>query len=104
MNRITIELWLWLGKKMGGDFNSPSEMRSIREEEVSEGTTIRQLLHVLAKRYPPIAQNVFNIDEEKIAPHIIINYNDRVISPHIVLDQILGDGDKITILPMYMGG
>jgi sulfur carrier protein ThiS len=104
MNRITIELWLWLGKEMGEDFNSPSEMRSVREEEVNEGTTIRQLLYDLAKRYSPIAQNIFNINDKKIFPHVVMTYNDMVISPHIVHDQILGNGDKITILPMYMGG
>jgi len=31
-------------------------------------------------------------------------YNDRVISPHIVHEQVLKDGDKIKVLPVYMGG
>jgi sulfur carrier protein ThiS len=104
MNRVTIELWFWLRNELGKDFESPSKMRSIREEKVEEGTTIRQLLHSLANRYPPIAQKIFDIKGKSIYPNIVVNYNDSVISPHIVHDQVLRDGDKITILPMYVGG
>ncbi len=104
MNRVTVEIWLWLGEELGDDFASPSEMRSMREERVEEGTTIRQLLDNLADRYPPIAQSVFDAEAKRLLPHIVVNYNDRVISPHIVHDQVLKDGDKITILPVYAGG
>jgi sulfur carrier protein ThiS len=104
MNRVTIELWLWLGEELGRDFESPSEMRSIREEGVKEGTTIRQLLENLAVRYPPIAKSIFDTKAKRFFPHVVVNYNDRVISPHNVYDQVLKDGDKILILPVYMGG
>ncbi len=61
MNHVTVEIWLWLGKELKGDFESPTEMRSIKEERVEEGVTIRQLLDHLAKRYPPIAHHIFDI-------------------------------------------
>jgi molybdopterin converting factor small subunit len=104
MNRVTIELWLWLGNELGKDFESPSKMRSVREETVENGTTIWQLLQDLARRYPPIAEKIFDIKERRIYPHVVVNYNDRVINPHIVHDQVLRDGDKITIFPIYAGG
>lgn len=104
MNRVTIELWLWLGEELGRDFESPSEMRSIKEEHVKEGITIGQLLDNLAGRYPPIAQSIFDTKAKRLLPHVVVNYNDRVISPHIVHDQVLKDGDMILILPVYMGG
>lgn len=104
MIRVTIEVWLWLGKELGGDFESLSEMRSVRQEIVEEGTTIRQLLDTLACRYPPIARNVFDTQAQQMLPSIVVNYNDRVISPHRVHDQILREGDKITVLPIYTGG
>ena len=104
MNRVTIELWLWLGKELGRDFKSSSEMRSIREEWVEEGTTIRQLLDDLAERYPPLSRVVFDREAKRLCPHVVVNYNDRIINPHVVHDQILKDGDKITVLPLYMGG
>lgn len=104
MGKVTVELWLWMGEELKGDFERLSEMRSKREEPVEEGMTIRTLLESLAKRHPAIARVVFDLRWKKIYPHVVINYNDRVINPHIVHDQALKDGDKITILPMYVGG
>ena len=37
IDSITVELWLWLGKELGPDFQSTSDMRLIREEFVGEG-------------------------------------------------------------------
>lgn len=104
MTCMTIELWMWLGKELGEDFESVSEMCSRREEEIEEGTTIREYLKKLAIRYPSIARDIFDLKENRLYPHVVVNYNDRVINPHIVHDQVLGEGDKITIFPMYMGG
>lgn len=104
MNQITIELWFWLGKKLGEDFQSPSEMRAVKKEKVEEGTTIRQLFDSLARRYPVIAQSIFDTKAKRVYPSVVVNYNDMVISPHIVHEQVLKDGDKITILPIYAGG
>lgn len=104
MNQVTVEIWLWLGQALGADFESPSEMRSLKKEAIEEGTTICQLLGSLATRYPPIAQIVFDRRAERLYPHVVVNYNDHVISPHIVHDKVLKDGDKITILPVYGGG
>ena len=104
MNRVTIELWLWLGNELGERFESPSKMRSIREENVIEGTTIRGLIENLAKCYPAISKNVFNLKTQKFYNNVVVNYNDRITSPYEVYDTTLKDGDKITILPLYMGG
>jgi len=104
MNHVTVEIWLWLGKELGEDFKSLSEMRSLKEESVEEGTTLHQLLDSLAQCYPPIAQNIFDPKVKEVYPHVVVNYNDQVISPYIVREQLLRDGDKITVLPVYMGG
>ena len=104
MSRVTVELWLWLNKELEKDFESLSEMCSRRDEELAEGTTVRQLLDCLARRYPLFAREVFDLREKSVYPHVVVNYNDHVISPHIVHDHVLRDGDKITILPMYIGG
>ncbi|GAH57155.1 unnamed protein product [marine sediment metagenome] len=104
MNHITVEIWLWLGKELGEDFKSLSEMRSLKEENVEEGTTIHQLLDSLAQCYPPIAQNIFDPKLKKVNPQLLVNYNDKMISPYVVKEQVLKDGDKITIFPVYVGG
>ena len=104
LNQVTIELWLWLGDELKGEFESPSKMRSIRVERTEEGTTIRQLLQDLARRYSPIAKGVYDMKTEMLYPHVVLNYNDRIISPYEIYDKILKDGDKITVLPMFFGG
>ncbi len=104
MNRVTIELWLGLCKELEGDFEPLSQIRSRREEEVEEGTTIRQLLDRLAKNNFFFAQKVFDPETKKLYSHLIVNYNDRVISPYEVYDKNLENGDKVTILPIYAGG
>ena len=81
-----------------------SEMRSLKEESIEEGTTIHQLLDNLARCYPAIAQNIFDPDVKKVNPQVVVNYNDQVISPYVVHEQVLRDGDKITVLPVYVGG
>lgn len=104
MNRVTIELWLWLGEQLKGDFESPSAMRSLREEVVEEGTTIGDLLDKLANRFEPIGKQVFDIQQHRLLETLIATYNEQVISPDNFYQQILRDGDKITILPVYTGG
>ena len=71
---------------------------------MEEGTTIRQLLDDLAGRYSPVARHVFDRKVKSVYPEIFVIYNDRVISPHVVHEQVLGDGDKITVLPVPIGG
>jgi molybdopterin converting factor small subunit len=103
MDKVTIEVWMWLRKELGGDFESLSEMRS-KKEEVKEGTTIRELLDRLASRYPPVAEKIFDLKERTLYQCVVLNYNDRVISPHLTYEQVLKNSDKVTLLPMYMGG
>lgn len=104
MIRVKLEIWMWLGKELGKDFQSLSEMRSIREEEVKEGITIRDFIDRLAQRYQPIREKVFDRGRKSFYPHIVATLNERVISPYEVYDRVLKDGDKITVLPMYVGG
>lgn len=104
MNRVTIELWLGLGKELKGDFEPLSEVRSRREEEVEAGTTLGQLLDHLARSSISFARNVFDREAKSLRSHLVVNYNGRILSPYQVDNQILENGDKLIILPMYAGG
>ena len=101
---VIIEIWMWLGKELGEDFESPSALRSTKKELVEEGTTIQQVLDNLANRYDSIAREVFDIRAKRVYPHVVVTHNDLVIDPHIVHEQTLKYGDKIRILPMDIGG
>ena len=104
MGRVTIELWLWLGKELKGDFESPSETRSIREEFVEEGTSIRDFLYSLANRYRPIEEHVFDILKKELRPEVVGTYNERFLRADDFYTQALREGDRIIIMQMYTGG
>ena len=95
---------MWLGHELEGDFECPSEMRSIKVEEVKDGTTIRELLRDLARRYPPLAERVFDVETESLRPDVVMNYNDWVVIPRQVYDSALKDGDRVILLPLAGGG
>ena len=103
---IKVELWMWLGDQMGADFQSPSEMRSLKEMEVEEGLTVIQLFDRLAVQYPLIGEKVFNRESKRFHPNlsVIATQNGQVVSPFNIEENRLKDGDKITVMPLYAGG
>jgi len=104
--RVQVEFWLWLGKELGADFQSPSEMRSSTEIEVKEGITVQELFDHLAARYSVIGQKVYNRENRKFYPNlsVILSSKDERIQPHNGENSLLQDGDKIKVLPIYVGG
>lgn len=103
---IHVELWMWLGDQLGEDFQSPSEMRSIKEMEVEEGLTVIQLFDRLASRYPIIGEKIFDRKSKKFFSNlsVIVTQNGQVVSPFNIEENALRDGYKITVLPLYVGG
>lgn len=102
MIRIKVELWMWLGKELGNDFESPSTMRSALETVVEDGTTVGQLFGELADRYCPIREKVFR--NCSFVPHVAVTLNERIVSAYGLCDRVMQDGDRITVMPVYAGG
>ena len=93
-----------LGKALGEDFHSPSELRSELDVDVEEGMTVKELFGQMAERYPPIAERVFNGEDGDFYANVIVILNDRVISRNKLHEGILQDGDRIKVVPVHMGG
>ena len=104
MAKIKVELWLWMGKELGQDFESLSDMRSEIEIDLEEETTIRELFNRLAERHSAIGNKVFNREGQKFNEGIVITFNERIISPYKIYETKLRGGDKIIVLPVYTGG
>jgi len=102
MIRVTVELWLWLGKELGEDFKSPSRMRSVLETVVEDGTTVGELFDDLADRYEPLRDKVFS--NHSFVPYVVVTMNERIIRTDRLCDRVLEDGDRIRVLPIYVGG
>jgi len=103
---IRIELWMWLGDKLGCGFKPLSEMRSFREIEVEEGLTVIRLFERLAAQDPFIEEKIFDRENKKFHPNlsVIVTLNDQVVSPFNVEESALLGGCKVTVLPIYVGG
>lgn len=103
---VQIEIWVWLGEKLGGDFQSSSEMRSVTALAVEEGLTVIDLFERLAARYPLLEEKVFKRRSRKFFPtlSVIVTHQGKLISPFNIEENKLKDGDKITVMPLYAGG
>jgi molybdopterin converting factor small subunit len=104
MARVTLEFWMGMGKELGGDFRSPSQLSSILEIEVEDGIAVTILFHHLADRYPPIGERVFDREKSRFYPSVVVTFNDRVTGLKELHEKILKDGDKVKVVPMYVGG
>jgi len=103
---IRVELWMWLGDKLGSDFQPLSEMRSFKEMDVEEGLTVIQLFGRLAAQNPLIEKKIFDRKSQNFFPNlsVIVTEDGKVVSPFIVEESVIKDGYKITVLPLYVGG
>jgi len=61
MIKVKIEIWMWMGKELGVDFDSLSEMRSMLEMDVKDGTIITEFIQSPARRHQPIIERIFDI-------------------------------------------
>jgi len=104
MARVKLEIWMQLGKELEKDFDALSEMRFIREEEVRDGVTVRDFFDDLGNRYKPIREKIIRAGRSSFYPDVVVTLNDRIIAPSELFDRVLNDGDKIAVLPMFVGG
>lgn len=102
--RVKLEIWMGLGRELGEDFSSPSQLRSEMDVDVQEDVSVRALFSRLADRYPPIRERIFNGQGGDFYPNIVVAFNDRIISHREAYDKILKDGDKIRVMPVHTGG
>lgn len=104
MIRVKLEIWIQLGEDLGKDFQTLSDTSSILEKEIETGITVRNFFSQLAERYQAIREKIFERGGNSFYPGVVASLNDRIIPPHELYDSVLKEGDKITILPLFMGG
>jgi molybdopterin converting factor small subunit len=101
MVQVKVEFWMWSGKELGPDFESPTDKRATLNLCVADGTTVRALFEDL-ERYPMIKSEIFN--NRNFQPDINLALNSLVMGYDELYDRVLTDGDKISVFPMYVGG
>jgi molybdopterin converting factor small subunit len=107
---VEVELWMSMGKELGEGFRPLSEMVSGIEMNVEEGTTLKKIFDLLAAKFPPIAEKIFDRKRQIFHPNltVLVKSEGRIQSfldfPDIISERILKDGDNIRVLPLYAGG
>ncbi len=101
MIRVKVEFWMWSGKELGADSESSTDKHATLNLRVADGTTVRALFEDL-QRHPPIKQEVFS--DHHFHPEINLALNSLVMGHDELYDRVLTDGDRISVLPMYVGG
>lgn len=84
----------------------PTPLRSATDGESSvdiEGTTVAEALRALVDRYPELADNLYNEDNE-LRQFVNVYVNDEDIRFGDGVDTALESNDEISIVPSIAGG
>jgi len=100
MNKVRLEILPWLSDRLR-DWGSG---RLILEEEVDEGTTIRQVLTAYSQRDETFKKFIYDTQSRQLNEFVNIIINDRFMELAQGLETELKDGDTLILLPAFAGG
>ncbi len=72
--------------------------------ELPEGSSVRDLLGIVAARYGDELREYLFTDEEGLHSHVVVILNGMGVGVLRGLDTALNDGDRVAILPTIGGG
>jgi len=100
MVKVTVEIISWLK----ADFNHKSSGSLVLEEVVSPGTSVIDLIHLMADKYPKFGKKVFDDQKQELTDYCLVILNGSIVSASAELNMELKEGDTVTFLPFFMGG
>ncbi len=100
MRSVTVEAVAWVTQFVGGD----GTRRTLFEEAVAPGATVRSVLHQVSDRFPKLDEALWQRPGGALAEHIEILVNDAVLGISHDLDSPVQPGDRITLIGQYTGG
>ncbi len=100
MVTVRIEIPAFLAREIGHVGTGWSGI----EREVTDGTTVLELLADLAAAHPEFRESVFNPDAGTLNEQIGVVLNDVLLTFDEVKRTTLVDEDIVTLLPIYSGG
>ena len=100
MVKVTVEVLSWLKD----DFNHKSSGSLVLEEVVSPETSVIDLIHLMADKYPKFGKKVFDDQKQELTDYCLVILNGSIVSASAELNMELKEGDTVTFLPFFMGG
>ena len=98
--KVTIEVMSWLKE----DFGHEGWDKLVFEEAISPGTSIMDLLHTLAKKYPKFAKKAFADPNQDFFDYCAVILNGSFLSNPAALNTELKEGDNLKLSPGFYGG
>ncbi|MFQ5997466.1 MAG: MoaD/ThiS family protein [Dehalococcoidales bacterium] len=98
--KVTIEVMSWLKE----DFGHEGWGKLVFQEAISPETSIMDLLHTLAKKYPRFAKKAFADPNQDFLDYCAVILNGSFLSNPASLNTKLKDGDDIKLSPGFYGG
>ena len=98
--KVTIEVMSWLKE----DFGHEGWDKLVFEEIISPGTSIMDLLHTLAKKYPKFAKKAFADPNQDFFDYCAVILNGSFLSNPASLNTGLKEGNNIKLSPGFYGG
>ncbi|MBI2953281.1 MAG: MoaD/ThiS family protein [Chloroflexi bacterium] len=97
---IEIEVIPWLTELL----DPPRAQRVKWREEIALGDPVCALLAVLNRSCPRLASAVYDPQAARLTGNAHIILNDRALELVGGLDALLHDGDRLVLVPAYVGG
>jgi len=101
MIKVQVEILSWLKEIL--NIEGVGDSFSF-DQEIQEDNTIRDLLSLLAAKYPRFGQVVFDVKAQKLNEGFNIFLNGTLIEVINGLRTKLASGDTLTLLPTIEGG
>lgn len=77
------------------------EFTKTKELEI-DGSTVREILEILCKKFPGIEEMLFN--GENLQPYVNVFLDGRNVLESCGLDAAISPGDEVAIFPPVSGG
>lgn len=100
MMKVTIEVRSWLKD----DFVHKSSGSLVLEEVVSRGTSIMDLIHLMADKYPRFGKKAFDDQKQNLLDYCLVILNGSIMSAPAELNTELKEGDNVKLSPGFYGG
>ena len=98
--KVNIEVMSWLKE----DFGHQNWDKLVLEETVSPGASIKDLIHLIAKKYPKFGQKALADPNQDFFDYCAVILNGSFLSNPAALNTELKEGDNIKLSPGFYGG
>ena len=86
------------------DFDHNGSDNLVLKEAVNPKTSVADLLHFIASKYPKFGQKAFHDQKQYLFDYCLIILNGSIVSNPAKLNTELNEGDTVKLTPAFYGG